>query len=153
MAHSSSPTQTPAGSIEPGTPGDLELVRWIDLPSHADDRGVLTAIESGRDVPFEIRRIYFVHDVVQERGGHAHRETHQVVTAVHGRCDIVLSNGTEERAWQLDTLPRGLYVPPMLFIRLTDFTADTVLASFASTHYDTKRSIRSWTDYLAAIGR
>ncbi|MGE3277007.1 MAG: FdtA/QdtA family cupin domain-containing protein [Vicinamibacterales bacterium] len=151
MAHPSS--SSPAGRVERGEPGDLDLVRWVDLPSHADARGVLTAIESGRDVPFEIRRIYFVHDVVSERGGHAHRETHQVVTAVHGECDMVLSDGTEERTWRLDRLPRGLYIPPMLFIRMTRFTPGTVLASFASTHYDTKRSIRSWEDYLAATGR
>lgn len=152
MAHSS-PSSISAGSIESGTPGDLDRVRWVDLPSHADARGVLTAIESGRDVPFEIRRVYFVHDVALERGGHAHRDTHQVVTVAHGCCDIVLSNGTVDRAWRLDNLPRGLYIPPMLFIRLTNFTADTVLASFASTHYDPRRSIRSWADYLAAIGR
>ncbi|MGE3188309.1 MAG: FdtA/QdtA family cupin domain-containing protein [Vicinamibacterales bacterium] len=145
--------QPTAGPREPGHPGNLDLVRWVDLPSHADARGVLTAIESGQDVPFAIQRVYFVHDVVQERGGHAHRETHQVVTAVHGECDMVLSDGTHERTWRLDRLPRGLYIPPMLFIRMANFSPGTVLASFASTHYDTTRSIRSWADYLAVIGR
>ena len=138
---------------QPVPAGNLDLVRWVDLPSHADDRGVLTAVESGQDLPFAIQRVYFVHDVILERGGHAHRDTHQVVTAVHGKCDMVLSNGQEERTWRLDRLPQGLYIPPMLFIRMTNFSPGTVLASFASTHYDTGRSIRSWTDYLRAVGR
>ena len=130
--------------------GDLDAVRWIDLPSHADDRGVLTAIESGVDLPFEIKRVYFVHDVIADRGGHAHRETHQVVTA-RGRCEMVLSDGSTERRYVLDDIRRGLYIGPMLFIRMTSFAPGTVVMSFASTHYDKSRSIRSWADYLAAI--
>lgn len=142
----SAPRPPPAGRA-----GNLDAVRWVDLPSHADDRGVLTAVESGVDVPFEIKRVYFVHDVTAERGGHAHRETHQVVTA-RGRCQMVLSDGTTERRYVLDDITRGLYIGPMLFIRMTDFAPGTVVISFASTHYDTSRSIRSWADYLAAIG-
>jgi dTDP-4-dehydrorhamnose 3,5-epimerase-like enzyme len=130
--------------------GNLDDVRWVDLPSHADERGVLTAIESGVDVPFEIKRVYFVHDVETERGGHAHRETHQVVTA-RGRCEIVLSDGATERRFVLDDITRGLYLGPMLFIRMTNFEPGTVVISCASTHYDKSRSIRSWADYLAAI--
>lgn len=133
-------------------PGDLQAVRWIDLPSHGDARGVLTAIESARDVPFEIKRVYFVHDIVADRGGHAHRDTHQMVVAVSGHCDLVLSDGTHERVHRLDRLTRGLYIPPMLFIRMTAFAPGTVMASFASTHYDSSRSLRSWEDYLGAIG-
>ena len=131
--------------------GDLDAVRWIAIPSHADDRGVLTAIEGGIDIPFEIRRVYFVHDVRRERGGHAHRDTHQVVVAVSGRCEIVLSDGGREARYQLDDITRGLYLGPMLFIRTGEFAPGTVLASFSSTHYDKTRSIRSWDDYLAAI--
>lgn len=133
------------------TPGRLSDVRWIDLPSHRDGRGTLTAIESGRDLPFEVRRVYFVHDVVSERGGHAHHETHQVVVPVSGRCTMTLSDGTAEHSWTLEGLTRGLYIGPMLFIRMTAFAPGTVLASFASTHYDPARSIRSWDDYLRAV--
>jgi len=130
--------------------GDLDAVRWVDLPSHADARGVLTAVESGVDVPFEIKRVYFVHDVTADRGGHAHRETHQIVTA-RGRCEMVLSDGDTERRFVLDDITRGLYIGPMLFIRMTNFAPGTVVISLASTHYDKSRSIRSWADYLTAI--
>jgi len=141
----------PGPPVDSAAPGRLDQVHWIDLPSHADARGVLTAAEGGRDLPFEIRRVYFVHDIVQDRGGHAHRDTHQVVVAAHGRFTITLSDGTHERAFVLDDVRRGLYLGPMLFIRLSDFSPGTVMVSLASTHYDTARSIRSWADYLAAI--
>ena len=133
--------------------GDLNAVRWVDLPSHVDDRGALTVAEGNRDIPFEIKRIYFVHDVRAERGGHAHRDTHQVVIAVSGRCEITLSDGQHENSYVLDDLRRGLYLGPMLYVRTGGFTAGTVLVSLASTHYDTARSIRSWPEFLAALGR
>lgn len=147
-----SPPAPPPGAPALAAPRDLDAVRYVALPSHADARGVLTAVESGRDLPFEIKRVYFVHDIVQDRGGHAHRDTHQVVVAASGRFTITLSDGTRERSWVLDDITRGLYLGPMLFIRLSDFSPGAVMVSFASTHYDTGRSIRSWPDYLAAIG-
>ena len=106
-----------------------------------------------RDVPFDIRRVYFVHRIVADRGGHAHLDTHQVVVAISGHCDMMLTDGTDECVHRLDRVTRGLYIPPMLFIRMTAFAPDTVLASFASTHYDASRSLRSWDAYLRAIGR
>ena len=95
--------------------------------------------------------MYLVHDVATERGGHAHRDTHQVVVAVSGRCELVLSDGTQERRFVLDDIRRGVYFGPMLFIRTTNFAPGTVMASLASTPYDKTRSIRTWDDYLAAI--
>lgn len=148
MAESSSPS-TP---VTLAAPRDLAAARYVSLPSHGDARGVLTAVESARDLPFEIKRVYFVHHIVQDRGGHAHRDTHQVVVAASGRFTITLSDGERERAFVLDDITRGLYLGPMLFIRLSDFAPGTVMASFASTHYDTARSIRSWPEYLEAIG-
>jgi hypothetical protein len=144
-------THSTPSRIERASAGDLGSVRWIEIPSNADSRGVLTAVEGGALVPFEIKRVYFVHDVVTERGGHAHRDTHQLVVAVHGQLDVELSDGASSRTFTLDRPTRGLYIAPMLFIRLKDFAPGTVMVSIASTHYDTRRSIRSWDDYLAAI--
>jgi hypothetical protein len=131
--------------------GDLDAVHWVDFPSHRDDRGTLTAIEGTHDVPFEIRRVYFVHDVVAERGGHAHLETHQVVTVASGRCDLYLHDGTRERHFVLDDVRRGVYIGPMLFIRTTNFAPGTVLVSLANSHYDKAKSLRSWPEFLSAI--
>jgi hypothetical protein len=138
--------------VERARAGDLDAVRWIDVPSNADSRGVLTAVEGGSVAPFEIKRVYYVHDVVAERGGHAHRDTHQLVVAVHGRLTMTLSDGVSSRRFTLESPTRGLYVGPMLFISLSDFAPGTVMLSIASTHYDKTRSIRSWDEYLAAIG-
>jgi len=132
--------------------GRLDLVRWIDLPSHADDRGVLTAVEGGVDIPFRIERVYLVHHVTADRGGHAHRETSQVVTAVSGSCEMLLCDGVQTRSFLLDNPAHGLCLGPMLFIRMRNFAPGTVLMVMASTHYDKKKSIRSWEEYLEAIG-
>ena len=121
------------------------------MPSHTDARGTLTAVEFGLDVPFDAKRLYFVHDVVADRAGHAHQDTHQVLVAVTGQFTVTLSDGRAERSFVVDRIDRGLYICPMLFIRLAGFTAGAVMASFASTHYDKDRSIRSWPEYLAAI--
>ena len=131
--------------------GDLDAVRWIDVPSHADGRGVLTVVEAGVDVPFEIKRAYLVHDVASPRGGHAHRDTYQIVMAAHGSLRLTLSDGARRREFRLDHPARGVYLVPMLFIEVDDFSPGAVMLSLASTHYDSARSIRSWDAYLAAI--
>jgi hypothetical protein len=131
--------------------GRLDLVRWLAVPSHGDERGVLSVLESGIDLPFEVKRVYCLHHVEHERGGHAHRDTHQLVMAVAGRVEMLLSDGRETRSWVLDDPTRGLLLGPMLFIRMREFAPGTVVVVLASTHYDKKRSIRSWEEYLEAI--
>jgi len=132
--------------------GSLDAVRWLPVPSHGDERGVLSAVESGIDIPFEIARVYFLHHVSADRGGHAHRETHQLLIAAAGRCEVLLSDGRETRAWLLDDPTKGLLLGPMLFIRMQNFSPDVRLLVLASTHYDKSRSLRSWEEYLEAIG-
>jgi hypothetical protein len=135
---------------KPGA-GRLDQVRWMDLPSHGDSRGVLTAVEGEQDLPFEIKRVYLLHHITAERGGHAHRDTHQLVVAVSGSFKILLSDGSQTQEFLLDDPTRGLLLGPMLFIRMRDFTRDTRAMILASTHYDCSRSIRSWDAYLQAI--
>ncbi len=129
-------------------PGDLDAASWVEIQSHRDERGTLTVIEGGIDIPFEIKRVYFVHDVEQDRGGHAHRKTHQVITALSGRAELVLSTATRSRTFILEDVKKGVYICPMLFIEMKRFAPDTRIAVFANTHYDKSLSIRSWSDYL-----
>lgn len=131
--------------------GDLDAVRWLPLPSHGDDRGILTAVEGSIDVPFAIARVYFLHHITADRGGHAHRDTHQLVVAVAGSCELVLSDGCWTRTFLLDDPARGLLLGPMLFIRMQHISPDARLVVMASTHYDKARSLRSWEAYLEAI--
>ena len=130
----------------------LDAVRWVELPSNVDERGVLTSIESGQDIPFEIKRIFYMHHITTDRGGHAHADTEQVVTAAAGRFKMDLSDGVDTRTYVLDDPTRGVYTPPMVFIELYDFSPGAVCLVLASTHYDIEKSIRSWEAYLEAIG-
>ena len=130
----------------------LDAVRWVELPSNVDERGVLTSIESGQDIPFEIKRIFYMHHIITDRGGHAHADTEQVVTAAAGRFKMDLSDGVDTRTYVLDDPTRGVYTPPMVFIELYDFSPGAVCLVLASTHYDIGKSIRSWEAYLEALG-
>ena len=130
----------------------LDELRWIDLPSVRDDRGVLTAIEGGRDIPFEIRRLFYMHHVTADRGGHAHRDTDQVIVALAGRFRLELSDGQRSETYTMDDPTRGLYTPRMLFIRLFELSPDAVCLVLASSHYDIGKSIRSWEEYLEVTG-
>ena len=130
----------------------LDKVRWIDLPSSSDDRGVLTSIESGLDAPFPIERIFYMHHVVSDRGGHAHQDTDQVVVALAGDFEMELCDGKSAATYRMNDPTRGLFVPKMLFINIKGMSTETVCLVLASTHYDMSRSIRSWEDYLEALG-
>jgi dTDP-4-dehydrorhamnose 3,5-epimerase-like enzyme len=130
----------------------LRDVRWIDFPSHTDDRGVLTSIESGMDIPFIIKRIFYMHHIVSDRGGHAHRDTDQVVFAMSGCFTIELSDGAAKKTYVLDDPTRGIYIPRMIFISMYDFSPGAVCCVLASTHYDITKSIRSCAEYEREIG-
>lgn len=129
----------------------LSAVQWISLPSNKDTRGVLTSIESGRDIPFAIKRIFYMHHIVSDRGGHAHRDTDQVVIALSGRFTIALSDGFEKKTFEMDDPTKGIYIPRMIFIEMYDFSPGAVCCVLASTHYDIRKSIRSWEDYRNAL--
>jgi hypothetical protein len=135
----------------PGSASVLDAVRWINLPSNVDQRGVLTSVESRLDIPFEIKRIFYMHHIVTDRGGHAHKDTHQVIVAAAGTFKVDLSDGTSSQTHVFDDPTRGLYTPPMVFIHLYDFSPGAVCLVLASTHYDMSKSIRSWEAYLEAI--
>lgn len=131
----------------------LTEVRWIDLPSATDERGVLTAVEATKDIPFPISRIFYMHSTPAgvERGGHAHRDTCQVVIPIAGRFRMDLSDGTATRSFRLLDKKKGLYVPPMIWVRLYEFSSLAVALVLADTHYDQSRSLRTWSDYLSAV--
>lgn len=129
----------------------LAEVRWIAVPHVADDRGVLTSIEGGIDIPFEIQRVFFVHAVRVERGGHAHRFTRQIAIPISGAFRVDLSDGRASASYHLTDSNQGLYMPPMTWVRLYDFVPGAVCLVLADTHYDRTASIRSWEEFLAAI--
>jgi dTDP-4-dehydrorhamnose 3,5-epimerase-like enzyme len=127
----------------------LDDVRWIELPVRADPRGTLTFI--GHDeIPFSIARLFYVRDVPAgvERGGHAHRVTEQVVIAVNGSFNLDLTDGSSTRSFRLDAPTRGVYIPPMLWDRLYDFSPQAVCLVLVSTQYAESDYVRDWNAYL-----
>jgi len=137
------------GGISNGM-GRLERVKTIELPTHADPRGVLTAIEASVEVPFKIERIFWVYDVKPpyERGGHAHRETDQLVICVAGTMKIDASDGSATRTFDLNSPTLGLYIPALIWTRLYEFTPDAVCIAAASGLYDHAEVIRDWSSYV-----
>lgn len=129
----------------------LEDVRWIALPAVVDERGTLTAVEAGADIPFEIRRIFYMHHISAERGGHAHRDTDQVIIGIAGRHVVEVKDDRHCRRFVLDDPNKGLYLPRMSFASLMEFSEGAVSLVLASTHYDRSRSIRTFEEYLAAL--
>jgi dTDP-4-dehydrorhamnose 3,5-epimerase-like enzyme len=131
----------------------LGEVRLIELPHVPDERGVLTSIESGRDIPFEIRRVFFMHELRAERGGHAHRVTRQLVVPLAGKFKVDLCDGCESRSYCLDDRNRGLYLPSMTWARLYEFSRSAICLVVADTHYDDKSYIRDWDDFLKLVSQ
>jgi len=129
----------------------LNQVKWIDFVSNKDVRGVLTAIESGQDIPFAIKRIFYMHHITTDRGGHAHKETDQVVVAVAGSFKLELFDGLSYKEYEMNDPTKGLYVPRMVFVKISDCSKDMVCLVLSSTHYDINKSIRSRTQYLETI--
>lgn len=129
-------------------------INWINLKSVCDDRGCLTAIESGKIIPFDIKRVFYMHNVASgaERGGHAHLDTDQFAVAVHGSLRIIVSDGLVSRSVILDNPGWGVTLPRLTWTSLVDFSDGAVCMVLASTHYDRSKSIRTWSEYLAVRG-
>ena len=127
----------------------------IDLPKTTDPRGNLTFIEGGRHVPFEIKRVYYLYDVPggAERGGHAHKDLHQLIVAMSGSFDVVLDDGYQNKRIHLNRSYIGLYVPRMIWRELDNFSSGSVCMVLASNFYDESDYYRDHVDFLLAIKR
>lgn len=125
----------------------------IDLPKIHDARGNLTYIENSRHIPFDIKRVYYLYDVPggAERGGHAHRTLHQLIVAISGSFDVVLNDGTQSRRFHLNRSFLGLYVCPMTWRYLDNFSSGAVCLVLASGYYDEKDYFRDYENFLANV--
>lgn len=127
----------------------LDGVRRIDLPKILDPRGNLTFFEGRAHVPFPIERVYWIYDVPGDeiRGSHAYRELEEFIVSLSGSFDVVLSDGTETRRYPLNRSYYGLYVPPMLWRSLDNFSTNSVCLICASREYDPADYIRDLDEY------
>jgi hypothetical protein len=126
----------------------------VDLPKISDPRGNLTFVEGAVHTPFEIQRVYYLYDVPggAERGGHAHKELHQLIIAMSGSFDVILDDGGEKRRFHLNRSYYGLYVCPMVWRELDNFSSGSVCLVLASNRYDEADYFRDYDSYLAARG-
>ena len=132
----------------------IDDCRVLPLPVVADARGNLTFIESSTHIPFEIRRVYYLYDVPggAERGGHAHRELHQLIIAVSGAFDVHVDDGRRQRTQQLNRAHEGLYLPPMTWRSIDNFSGGSVCLVLASAPYDEGDYFRDYEDFRASVG-
>jgi len=131
----------------------LSDCRIIELPKILDNRGNLTFVEGGNHVPFDIKRVYYLYDVPggAERGGHAHKELSQLIIAMSGSFDVLLDDGQEKKRFHLNRSYYGLYVCPMMWRELDNFSSGSVCMVLASNLYAASDYYRDYNEFLSAL--
>ena len=120
----------------------------IKFNSTEDERGILTSIEGKRSIPFEIKRIFYMHHLKSDRGGHSHLDTDQIVIPINGSFTVSIHDGKLKKSFFLDDCKVGLYIPRRLFTTLYDFAIDDVCLVLANTHYNKSKSQRNWRKFI-----
>ena len=130
----------------------IDRCEIIQLPKIQDPRGNLTFVEGGSHIPFDILRVYYLYDVPggSERGGHAHKELHQFIIAMSGSFDIVLDDGKNKKRIHLCRSYYGLYVPPMIWREIDNFSTSSVCMVLASNRYEESDYYRDYEEFLRA---
>lgn len=128
-------------------------IKTLAFSPHGDARGMLVAVEQEKDIPFVIKRVYYIYATQPEvrRGFHAHRELEQVLICVHGSCSVLLDDGEVRETVLLDKPHEGLYVPKGIWREMYDFSLDAVLLVLASELYDEADYIRNYDEFLAFV--
>jgi len=125
-------------------------IRMIPLQMHGDERGSLIALEEEKNIPFEIKRVYYMFKTGKDvrRGFHAHKALKQVAIAVRGSCKFVLDDGYERVEILLDNPAQGLLIDSCIWREMYDFSEDCVLMVLADSIYDEYDYIRNYDDFL-----
>ena len=129
--------------------------KLINMKIFGDDRGKLVSLEGGQNIPFDIKRVYYMYDTIEgvRRGFHAHKCLQQILIPIHGTCKIHLDDGTETAEVVLDKPYEGLYISNDVWREMYDFSPDAVLMVLASEFYDEKDYIRDYDKFLEYIGK
>ena len=130
----------------------MQVVKYVFQP-HGDERGQLIALEEFKDIPFEIKRIYYMYDTADgvRRGHHAHKSLEQILICIHGSCKIHLDNGSEQKEIPLEKPYEGLYIPNNMWREMYDFSPDAVLLVLASDYYSEDDYIRNYEEFLECV--
>lgn len=127
----------------------MQIKKYI-FQRHGDDRGQLVAIEEYKDIPFRVKRVYYMYDTGEgvTRGFHAHKSLQQILICIHGSCKIRLDDGKEKKVIPLDKPYEGLYISNAIWREMFDFSPDAVLMVLASELYDEVDYIRNYDEFL-----
>jgi dTDP-4-dehydrorhamnose 3,5-epimerase-like enzyme len=125
----------------------------IDFPVISDARGSIAFIEGSKHIPFDIKRVYYLFDVPGgvERGGHAHKELQQIIISISGSFDVLLDDGTQKKKFSLNRSFQGLYVCPMIWRELDNFSSGSVCMVLASEYYIEADYFRDYERFLSAV--
>jgi len=131
----------------------MSLVKYIFLDSLGDERGHLSVLEQNKNIPFNIKRVYYLVNTKQgvSRGFHAHKELEQVAVCVSGSCNMLLENGSEKVTVLLDSPVKAIRIEPMVWHEMHDFSEDCVLLVLASDYYDESDYIRDYQEFIGKI--
>ena len=127
--------------------------KLINMKVHGDARGKLVSLESNKNIPFEIKRMYYMFDTLpnESRGFHAHKELEQIIIAMDGACRFVLDNGQQREEVWLNRPDVGLYIGKNMWREMHDFSYGCKLVVLASEYYDENEYIRNYDDFLQSV--
>ena len=128
----------------------IEKTKIVELPKITDTRGNLTFIESNHHIPFDIKRVYYLYDVPggAERGGHGHKALHQLIIAISGSFDIHLDDGHSKKTVHMNRSYNGLYLCPMIWREIDNFSSGAVCLVLASDYYDEEDYYRDYDQFI-----
>ncbi|WAG08699.1 FdtA/QdtA family cupin domain-containing protein [Aeromonas jandaei] len=131
----------------------MTLINIIDFAALGDERGALVALEANRQIPFDIKRVYYIYGTVQgvARGFHAHKKLKQVAICINGSCRFVMDNGLNKEEVILDTPSKGLLIDTMQWHEMHDFSSDCILLVLASDVYNESDYVRDYGCFLSEI--
>jgi RimJ/RimL family protein N-acetyltransferase len=127
----------------------MSLIEWIEIPDLGDHRGSLVVFESNKNIPFDLKRLYYIFDVKSDapRGFHAHKKLKQIAFCIKGKCKMLMDNGLEKQEVWIDQSNKGLLIPPMVWHEMHDFSDDCIMLVVASDYYDESDYIREYEKF------
>ncbi len=135
------------------TTSSVDQCEILDLPKMSDPRGNLTFIESGKHIPFDIKRVFYIYDVPtgESRGAHAHKNLKQFIICLSGSFDVKVDDGNQKKTIHLNRPWQGVYIPPMVWGAETNFDPGSVCLILVSDFYDESDYYRNYDEFIEAL--